>query len=90
MNNSTLKVAKTVFPSQPYFYCKHKHSEVPLEVTESKVTPLSSADSLVTTTFRCPQCHREILYKITASNLKQFLPSKTPQEVRGEMKDAVV
>jgi len=87
-SNSVIDAAKTVFPSQTYFYCKHGRVEVPLKVIKSEMTPLNNADSLITITFTCSKCRREILYKISASVMKQFLPKEKP--AGGKMKGAVV
>lgn len=65
------------FPNQTYFYCKsksHKNVEVAMKVAESKLQAIGNSDNLVIVTFRCPQCGHELIYKISGSDMNQFLP----------------
>ena len=65
---------------QQHFYCVHKKGvEVLMNVAETKVRP-NGHNPLIIVVFECPNCHHQLLYKISGEAIKQFtaLKSKNP------------
>ena len=75
---------------QKWFFFKHvddngRETLAPLDVTKAEILRLGKTESLNVTTFICPECSHQVVYKITLSDLGQLIKSSEVQVHRRQV-----
>lgn len=49
------------------FYCRHGQEDIRFKPTKIKILNEAAKDQVLTITFECPRCHKEIIFKTELS-----------------------